>query len=95
MNVVCIYMIGTRRKLGEISPYWFVKPRYDHSSKLSCACSSSFESTDEFVPLLGRVPYLVPNALMTFLVFNGIFALLMQPYIWVVSAFVSPSWLGG
>ncbi|CAE6535065.1 unnamed protein product [Rhizoctonia solani] len=29
------------------------------------------------------VPYLVPNALMMFLLFNGIFALLMQPYIWV------------
>jgi hypothetical protein len=34
---------------------------------------------------LGGVPYLVPNALMMFLLFNGIFALLMQPYIWIVS----------
>ncbi|KAG8743282.1 hypothetical protein FRC10_012245 [Ceratobasidium sp. 414] len=29
------------------------------------------------------VPYLVPNAIMSFLVFNGIFALLMQPYVWI------------
>ncbi|CAE6508175.1 unnamed protein product [Rhizoctonia solani] len=29
------------------------------------------------------VPYLVPNALMIFLLFNGIFALLIQPYIWI------------
>lgn len=29
------------------------------------------------------VPYLVPNAIMTFLLFNGIFAFLMQPYIWI------------
>ncbi|KAJ1301096.1 hypothetical protein OPQ81_003513 [Rhizoctonia solani] len=29
------------------------------------------------------IPYVVPNALMTFLFFNGIFALLMQPYIWI------------
>ncbi|CAE6400177.1 unnamed protein product [Rhizoctonia solani] len=61
-NIICIYMVGRRRKLGESSPYWFVRLQYDH---------------------LSGVPYLVPNALMMFLLFNGIFALLMQPYIWI------------
>ncbi|KAL5639719.1 hypothetical protein ACGC1H_006341 [Rhizoctonia solani] len=60
--MVCMHMVGARRKLGESSPYWFVRLQYDHSS---------------------GVPYLVPNALMMFLFFNGIFALLMQPYIWI------------
>ncbi|CAE6337707.1 unnamed protein product [Rhizoctonia solani] len=62
LNVVCIYMVGARRKLSGSSPYWFVRLQYDH---------------------LSGVPYLVPNALMIFLLFNGIFALLMQPYIWI------------
>ncbi|KAG9122195.1 hypothetical protein FRC07_001530 [Ceratobasidium sp. 392] len=62
LNLVCIYKIGARRKLGETSPYWIVRLRYDHAS---------------------GIPYLVPNAIMAFLLFNGIFALLMQPYIWV------------
>ncbi|KAF8607312.1 hypothetical protein BDV93DRAFT_306959 [Ceratobasidium sp. AG-I] len=62
MNLVCIYMIGARRKFGETNPYWLVRLRYDHSS---------------------GIPYLVPNAVMVFLLFNGIFALLMQPYIWI------------
>ncbi|CAE6438481.1 unnamed protein product [Rhizoctonia solani] len=64
LNFVCIYMVGARHKLGDSSPYWFVRLQYDHSS---------------------GVPYIVPNALMMFLLFNGIFALLMQPYIWIVS----------
>lgn len=88
-NLVCIYMLGARRKLGGISPYWIARLRYDHSSKSSwCACFVLFGGwTDPglVVVIAGGIPYLVPNAVMTFLLFNGIFALLMQPYIWIVS----------
>lgn len=84
MNLVCIYMIGARRKFGEISPYWLVRLRYDHSSKFAFAVLfASCTATD--LGFVGGIPYLVPNAVMMFLLFNGIFAFLMQPYVWIVS----------
>ncbi|ELU38319.1 hypothetical protein AG1IA_07644 [Rhizoctonia solani AG-1 IA] len=52
---------------------------------VSECCFSGRQPNRSFYHWLGGVPYIVPNALMMFLLFNGIFALLMQPYIWIVS----------